>query len=236
MELQPWELLLKKLVWKQLDFIDGKKVLDFGSGHGITASHFATNNEVVAVEPSEEMLATTDMENEYLQIKGGIEKLKELEKDSFDVILCHNVLEYVEDKEEILKEFDRLLKPEGIISVVKHNRAGRVMQMVVLLNDFEEAKNLLNGGNSMAKQFGEIKYYEDEFLTNILKGYKVIKNYGIRTFWDLQQNQEMHKDSEWQDKMLEIEEMVSEIDEYREIAFFHHLVLKNNKISLRKEI
>lgn len=172
------------------------------------------------------MLAATVMENEYVQIKGGIESLCELETGSFDIILCHNVLEYVEDKDEILKEFDRLLKPEGFISVVKHNRAGRVMQMVVLLNDFEEAKNLLNGGNSMAKQFGEIKYYEDEFLTNTLKGYEVIKNYGIRTFWDLQQNQEMHKDSEWQDKMLEIEEMVSEIDEYREIAFFHHLILK----------
>lgn len=226
MELQPWEFLLKNLVWKQLDFIDGKKVLDFGSGHGVTASHFAKNNQVVAVEPSEEMLLTPDTENDYIQIKGGIESLRELETESFDVILCHNVLEYVEDKEEIFKEFDRLLKPDGIISVVKHNRAGRVMQMVVLLNDFEEAKNLLNGGNSMAKQFGEIKYYEDEYLIEKLSGYEVVKNYGIRTFWDLQQNQDIHKDREWQNNMMEMEELVAEIDEYREIAFFHHLILK----------
>ena len=92
MELQPWEFLLKNLVWKQLDFIDGKKVLDFGSGHGVTASHFAKNNQVVAVEPSEEMLLTPDTENDYIQIKGGIESLRELETESFDVILCHNVL------------------------------------------------------------------------------------------------------------------------------------------------
>lgn len=225
MELQPWEFLLKNLVWKQLDFIDGKRVLDFGSGHGVTANHFAKNNQVVAVEPSEEMLLTTDMENDYIQIKGGVEKLRELEAESFDVILCHNVLEYVEDREEVLVEFNRLLKVGGIISVVKHNRAGRVMQMVVLLNDFDEAKHLLNGGNSMAKQFGEIKYYEDEYLTEKLSGYEVVKNYGIRTFWDLQQNQEIHKDSEWRDKMIEMEAMVSEIDEYRKIAFFHHLII-----------
>ncbi|MBQ4068773.1 MAG: class I SAM-dependent methyltransferase [Lachnospiraceae bacterium] len=226
MELQPWELLLKKLVWKQLDFINGKRVLDFGSGHGVTANHFAKNNQVVAVEPSEEMLLTTDMENDYIQIKGGVDELRRLESESFDVILCHNVLEYVDDKAEVLREFDRILKGNGIISVVKHNRAGRVMQMVVLLNDFAEAKHLLNGGNSMAKQFGEIKYYEDEYLTEQLSGYEVVKNYGIRTFWDLQQNQEIHKDSEWQDKMIEMEAMVSEMDEYRAIAFFHHLILK----------
>ena len=225
MELQPWEFLLKNLVWKQLDFIEGKKVLDFGSGHGITANHFAKNNDVVAIEPSDEMLLTPDIENDYIQIKGGVEKLRELEAESFDVILCHNVLEYVEDREEVLMEFNRLLKVGGILSVVKHNRAGRVMQMVVLLNDFEEAKNLLNGGNSMAKQFGEIKYYEDEYLTEILSGYEVIKNHGIRTFWDLQQNQDIHKDREWQNNMMEMEELVSEIDEYRDIAFFHHLIL-----------
>lgn len=230
MELQPWELLLKKLVWKQLDSISGKRVLDFGSGHGVSASHFAKNNEVVAIEPSEEMLLTVDTENSYLQIKGGVDELRNLEPESFDVILCHNVLEYVDDKEEVLKEFNRILKKDGIISVVKHNRAGRVMQMVVLLNDFDEAKHLLNGGNSMAKQFGEIKYYEDEYLMDNLQGYEVVKNYGIRTFWDLQQNQEIHKDSEWQDKMIEMESMVSEMDEYRKIAFFHHLILKKNLI------
>lgn len=223
---ETWDYLLKRLVWRQLEFIKDKKVLDFGSGYGFTASHFGMENEVVAVEPAKEMIDKSVNDGSYVQVHGGIERLKEFNDESFDVIICHNVLEYVPDKERVLKEFDRLLKKEGILSVVKHNRAGRVMQMVVLLNNFDEARNILNGGNSVASQFGTIGYYEDEYLTDILAGYDTVKNYGIRTFWDLQQNQEIHKDEEWQEKMIEMEERVSEINEYRKIAFFHHIILK----------
>lgn len=60
------------------------------------------------------------------------------------MIFCYNVLEYVPDREEILKEFYRLLKPEGFVSLVKHNRPGRVMQMVALLNEFEKVHALLD--------------------------------------------------------------------------------------------
>ena len=31
-ELQPWECLMKRIVWKQLGAIRDKKILDFGSG------------------------------------------------------------------------------------------------------------------------------------------------------------------------------------------------------------
>ena len=52
------------------------------------------------------------------------------------------------------------------------------------------------------------------------------KNYGIRTFWDMQQNQEKHSDESWQDEMEKLEMRVSEIEEFRSIAFFHHLIVK----------
>lgn len=49
---------------------------------------------------------------------------------------------------------------------------------------------------------------------------------GIRTFWDLQQNQQKHGDEDWQEKMMQLELRVSQMQEYRDIAFFHHLLLK----------
>jgi SAM-dependent methyltransferase len=61
------------------------------------------------------------------------------------VILCHNVFEYANEREEIINEFSRILKKKGYLSILKHNRAGRVMQMVVLLNNFEHANELLEG-------------------------------------------------------------------------------------------
>ena len=145
-KLQPWEALLKRILWAQLGDIQNKKILDFGSGIGVTANHYAKNNEVVAIEPDEESVKERYTENDYQQIIGSIDELKKLEDESFDIIFCHNVLEYATEREDIIKEFYRLLKPNGMLSVVKHNRPGRVMQMVVLLNDFESANNILNFG------------------------------------------------------------------------------------------
>ncbi len=36
-DLQPWECLMKRIVWKQLGDIRDKKILDFGSG--VTANY-----------------------------------------------------------------------------------------------------------------------------------------------------------------------------------------------------
>lgn len=223
-ELPAWERLLKKIVWAQLGDIKGKNILDFGSGEGITANHFAVDNKVLAIEPSEEMLCTRWSDNEYKQIIGGVSRLPELEDNSFDVIFCHNVLEYIDDKEQVINELYRLLKVGGTLSVVKHNRAGRVMQMAVLLDDMPKANDLLDGGDSVASKFGAIKYYEDDMIVKWNTGFKLLDTYGIRTFWDLQQNQEKHGLEEWQEQMMQLEMRVSQIDEYRNIAFFHHLL------------
>ena len=224
--LSAWERLFKKIVWKQLGDIKDKYILDFGSGEGITANYFAEKNCVVAVEPWEEMLKDTWTDNEYRQIIGDVNSLKEFEDNSFDIIICHNVLEYIDDKENVIRELERVLKPNGFISLVKHNRNGRVMQMAVLLDDFDKANALLDGENSTASKFGAIRYYEDSQIEEWDSKVYIEKTYGIRTFWDLQQNQEKHSDEEWQDKMMDLELRVSEIDDFVDIAFFHHLIIR----------
>ena len=54
--LPAWERLLKRIVWKQIGDLKDKYILDFGSGEGASADHFAKENKVVAIEPWEEML------------------------------------------------------------------------------------------------------------------------------------------------------------------------------------
>ena len=160
-DLQPWECLMKRIVWKQLGEIRDKKILDFGSGIGVTANYLAEHNDVTAIEPDEDSIKIRWAGNQYTQIAGSTEKLREFDDENFDMIICHNVLEYAEERSDIVKEFARILKPNGRISIVKHNRAGRVMQMVVLLNDFEHAHSLLDGNDGMASKYGAIRYYED---------------------------------------------------------------------------
>lgn len=227
-ELPAWERLFKKIVWEQIGDIAGKKILDFGSGEGITANHFAKENDVTAIEPSEEMLLSAWKDYEYTQIIGDVNDLTSFEDETFDFVICHNVLEYIDDKEAVVKALARVLKKEGIISIAKHNRAGRVMQMAVLLDDFEKANAILDGENSTASKFGAIRYYEDEDILAWEPDLTISEVFGIRTFWDLQQNQEKHSDEEWQDKMMQLEMRVAQIPEYRDIAFFHHLLLKRS--------
>ena len=223
-ELSAWERLLKKILWTQLGEIKGKNILDFGSGEGITANYFAKNNNVVAVEPWEEMLNNRWQDYEYMQLQGDAAILSQMEDNTFDVVFCHNVLEYIEDKKSIVSELHRVLKSNGILSIVKHNRAGRVMQMAVLLDELEKANELLDGNNSTASKFGTIRYYEDEMISEWVAGLKCVDCFGIRTFFDLQQNQEKHNLEEWQERMINLEMRVSQMDEYRNIAFFHHLL------------
>ena len=223
-ELTDWDRLLKRILWTQLGEIKGKKILDFGSGEGITANRFAKENEVVAVEPWEEMLQNRWQDYEYLQIQGCISAIAEYEENSFDMVFCHNVLEYIDDKAQVIKELCRVLKPGGQLSLVKHNRAGRVMQMAVLLDDFDKAHDLLDGKDSAASKFGAIRYYEDAAVSAWEPSLKQVESFGIRTFWDLQQKQEKHGLDEWQDKMVELELRVSQMEEFRAIAFFHHLL------------
>jgi len=113
-----WELLQKRMTWEQLKFIHNKRVLDFGSGNGITADYFAIDNEVIAIEPDKKMLQDRFTENDYIQIEEDMRELKNFQDESFDVILCHNIFEYADKREEIIKEFSRILKTNGYLSSI----------------------------------------------------------------------------------------------------------------------
>ena len=222
--LGPWEVLQKKLTWTQLGEFCGKRILEFGCGNGIMGAYYVDINEVTAIEPDKEVLDNNKYDN-VKQICGDINELRKFEDAYFDIILCHNVLEYAIEREDIMKEFQRLLKSDGMISIFKHYRAGRVMLMAVLLNNFQHANDLLDGKDSMASKYGSIRYYNDEDLVKWAPELKIKKILGMRTFFDLQQNQEIHKDEDWQIKMMEMEQRVSNIDEFRNVAFFHHVIL-----------
>lgn len=173
---------MKRIVWKQLGDICDKKILDFGSGIGITANYLAEHNDVTAIEPDEDSIKARWEDNQYTQIVGSTDELRKFDNETFDMIICHNVLEYAEDRADIVKEFARILKPNGKISIVKHNRAGGVMQTVVLLNDFQHAHSLLDGNDGMASKYGAIRYYEDADIEKWCPKLTITKTLGDENF------------------------------------------------------
>lgn len=225
---KPWSVLFYRVIWEQLSKITNSKILDFGSGLGITANHLARNNDVVAIERNADMVEMRICENNYEQIIGDIEQLRKQEDNSFDVVVCHNALEYSKDRKDIFREFYRVLKPNGIISIVKHNHEGRIMQKIVFENNLDEALSLLNGEASNAAYFGQINYYTitdvKEWIGDL--DINIEKVLGVRTFFALHPNNEIRYDPIWQEKMFEIEMKVCNMDEYRNISFYNHVLLK----------
>lgn len=228
---EPWNTMYYRVVWEQLPQMTNSKILDFGSGLGITANHLSKDNNVVAIEPDSNMVEMRKRKNDYNQIVGGIKELKEQEDNSFDVVICHNVFEYAKEREDIFREFYRVLKPNGIISIIKHNHAGRIMAKAIFENNLDEVIRLLNDGVCSAAYFGEINYYTvaniKEWIGDL--DINIEKVLGIRTLFGLHPNNEIRYNPIWQEKMFEIEMKVSNIEEYRNISFYHHVLLRKSK-------
>lgn len=223
---QPWGQIYYDILFEQLKGIKDKRVLDFGSGFGLVANHLAQDNQVLAVEPNQEMVALRSQDHPYQQFVGSLDQLAVLEDASFEVILCHNVLEYVEDRKLVLEEFTRLLKPGGLLSIVKHNEVGRVLQTVVFENNPQKVLDLLAGQDLETHSMGLAQAYD---LATAVEDLDLeVKDYqGIRVFYGLQDNHFKGQEG-WRESMLKMELAVCQESPYRDIAFFQHYSLKRS--------
>lgn len=221
---QPWGKIQYEITFAQLEHIKGKKILDFGSGFGLVSQFLAQNNEVVSIEPQEEMLFAYS-NHRYEKILGSLEQAKKFESESFDIVLCHNVLEYIDENCRVnyLSELKRVLKRDGKLSIIKHNQVGKIMQAVVFSNDVDQALDLLNGNEFKSVSFSQGTTYTIDELLQMSK--MKLENYqAIRTFYSLQMNEVKMKDN-WLEKMTEIELAVCDLYPYKDISFLQHVWL-----------
>lgn len=225
---QPWGKIFYDLVWEQIDIenYQNLNILDYGSGFGITADHYSRDHQVIAIELSRLMLEKRYPSN-YEQIVGGIEKTNKFPDGYFDVVICHNVLEYCQDKKDILDELIRVLKVKGRMSIVKHNKEGKVFQAAVFNVNPEKAMSYYQNDVHSSKTFGEAYLYSEKDLREWVtpKNIKVLEKYGVRTFFSLVQNNDIKYDSDWYLKMLNLEREVSKREPYKSVSFFNHYIL-----------
>ena len=225
---QPWGKIFYDVIFNQLKFQNDKrlKILDFGAGFCITAMHYGQNHDVTALEPNEEMYSLRFESNDYTLISQGLDYLKSVDDNTYDVVLCHNVLEYVENKNEILAELKRVLKPGGHLSIIKHNLYGRVYGCAVLTDNPKAALDLLNE-KPEESMFGNRDVYTNEYLTDFFGNeMKLAELYGIRAFYGLSSNNEIKYTNEWYNSMLELELRVAKIEEFKKVSFFNHLIFE----------
>ena len=221
---QPWGKIQYEITFAQLVHLKNKKILDFGSGVGLVSQFLEENNEVVAIEPEKEMLFAYP-NHTYKKILGSLEQVEKFESESFDIVLCHNVLEYIEEnnRENYLSELKRVLKQDGKLSIIKHNQVGKIMQAVVFSNDVDQALDLLKGNEFKSVSFNSGTTYTIDKLLEMSK-MKLVKYQAIRTFYSLQMN-EVKTQDKWIEKMTEMELAVCDLYPYKDISFLQHVWL-----------
>lgn len=226
---QPWGKMFYDMIFRQLSFPNDRKlnILDFGAGFCVTAGYYAEGHNVTAYEPNPEMYEKR-IDGDYKLITTQND-LKTLEEHSFDVVICHNVLEYVSNPIEILNEIIKYLKPNGILSIVKHNLKGRILAQAVFSDDPAGALSLLNSqSDNGTNLFGKRGTYDNDMILSFAEnnGFECENIFGIRAFFALSTNLDVKYTDEWYKNMLKLEKQTCDVDEYRNISFFHHLIFR----------
>lgn len=204
-------------------------VLDAGCGPGrFPAALAADGYRVTSLDPSEEMLerAKTVLARHAERsrlVRGTVEEAPRLlSGESFDAVLLHAVVCYVQDLLPVLDGVAAVLRSGGVLSVVFKNRdalpfrhaaEGRFEQALRVLDDPLDAGNL--GIVNRARSRGEVEDALSE------AGFKVLRAAGVRTFTDLVREEPEERDVE---QLVALELRAAEREPHRSVSRLLHLV------------
>jgi S-adenosylmethionine-dependent methyltransferase len=127
-------------------------IVDVGGGTGGLAVPFAAlGHSVTVVDPSPDALAAAlrraaEVGAHLVAVQGDAASLDSVaEPGSADLVICHNVLEYVDSPADAMAAIARVLRPSATVSVLAANAVAAVLHRA-LAGRFAEARLLLADG------------------------------------------------------------------------------------------
>jgi S-adenosylmethionine-dependent methyltransferase len=133
------------------------RALDIGSGTGAMAVRLARLGvHVTLLDSSPEMLDLANRAareagagaNIALQEGDASQAAKLFSGECFDVILCHNILEFVDDPFAVLRSASQVMRDSSILSVLARTQAGEVWKAAI------QAGDLAGAGRNLAAESG----------------------------------------------------------------------------------
>ncbi|MEU5647535.1 class I SAM-dependent methyltransferase [Streptomyces milbemycinicus] len=172
------------------------RILDLAGGDGGDAIRLAARgHRVTIVDYAPAMLAAATER----AVAGGVTELincveadatdlpRDLANGEFDVVLCHNLLQYMDDVPATLASALSPLKPGGLISVMAINRHSAPLNIAVRKMDPAAALAALDTDQARTQMFNSALtlHTAGEIIPALRKlGCRDIAHYGIRSFCD----------------------------------------------------
>lgn len=215
------------------------RVVDLGGGTGEFAVRVAElGHEVTVVDPSPDALAAlhrraTDAEvvERVHGIQGDAADLSTLvESGSVDVVLCHGVLEYVDDPRAALEAIGGVLRPDGVLSVLVANRLAAVVARA-LAGHFDQAQALLE---TSAEQWdpsahGPRRYTRDEAVQLLRRSAFTLQTvHAVRVFTDLVPSTLVDAEPGAPAALLALERSAADVAELAAVAAQLHLLARRS--------
>jgi S-adenosylmethionine-dependent methyltransferase len=206
-------------------------VLDTGGGTGNFAVPVARlGHRVTVVDPSPDALfalerraAEAGVTDLVRALQGDTQTLADLvEPASADVVLCHGVLEVVDDPAEALGQLTAGLRKGGLVSLLAANRNGAVLARAIA-GHFAEAHALLAGPDGPGEARRRFTVEELRALTEAA-GLQVVSVHGVRIFADLVPGVLVDTEPGAVEALLALEQAAAEQPAFHAVATQLHLL------------
>jgi len=230
------------VVWDVLDGVlagapDGLDVLDIGGGTGGSAVRIARRgHRVTVVDPSPDALAALGRRAGEVGVRvearqGDLTDLGQVvAADSADLVLCHGVLEVVEEPGAALRVLREVLRPGGRLSllVAQHHAAVLARAMA---GHFAEARDLLTGTTAAPHRTARGRTgrrFTVEEVRGLVTdaGFEPVATTAIRVFADLVPGSLLDLEPGASAALVELERAVADRAEYLPLAAQVHLLAR----------
>ncbi|GAB3035708.1 methyltransferase [Nocardioides flavus (ex Wang et al. 2016)] len=209
------------------------RIVDVGGGTGGFAVPLAElGHTVQVIDPSPDALASLDRRARESGVadrvtgqQGDLDDLPSLVEEA-DLVLCHGVLEMVDDPSASLSAIAGVLRPGGHLSLLVAQRHAAVVARA-MAGHFQAARELLDGDAAPTGGRGGRRFTRDEVLDLLgAVGLEAVSVHAVRVFSDLVPGSLLDLEPGATAALVELERAVASRPEYLPLAAQVHVLAR----------